>query len=87
VLDRYRSWSIQEVKCSGKTKYAVVMPMVFGLVGRRDRTTVRRIQAKLGERKIVKGGSIGHLGADDRQQERLHNQRINSRRANQPSPE
>jgi hypothetical protein len=75
------------MKCSGKTKYAVVMPMVFGLAVWRGRAAVSRIQAKLGERKIVKGGSIGHLGADDRDQERLHDQRINGRRANQPSPE
>ncbi len=87
MLDRYRSRSIQEVKCSGKTKHAMVMPVVFGLVGRPDRTAVGRIQAKLGEGKIVKGGSIGHLGADDRQQKRLHNKRIDGRSANQPSPE
>jgi hypothetical protein len=58
-LDGYRFWSIQKVKCAGKTKYAMVMPMMSGLVGRRDRAAVSRIQAKLGERKIVKGGSIG----------------------------
>ena len=87
VLDSYRAWRIQEVKCSGKTKYAVVMPMMFGLAVRRGRATVSRIQAKLGERKIVKGGSIGHLGAEDRHQERLHDKRIDSRRAHQPSPE
>jgi hypothetical protein len=87
VLDCCRLRSIQEVKCSGKTKYAVVMPMMFGLAVRCGRATVSRIQAKLGERKIVKGGRIGDLGADDRHQERLHDKRVNSRRANQPSPE
>jgi hypothetical protein len=87
VLDGYRCRSIQKVKCAGKTKYAVVMPMMFGLAVRRGRAAVSRIQAKLGERKIVKGGRIGDLGADDRHQERLHDKRIDRRRANQPSPE
>jgi hypothetical protein len=45
------------------------------------------MQAKLGERKFVKGGSIRYLNAKDRQQKRLHNKRIDNRRANQPSPE
>jgi hypothetical protein len=87
VLDGYGLRRIQEMKCSGKTKYAVVMPMMSGLVGRCGRSTVGRIQAKLSERKIVKGRSIGQLGANDRQKKRLHHKRVNSRRANQPSPE
>jgi hypothetical protein len=48
LLDGYRFRSIQKVKCAGKTKYAVVMPMMSGLVGRCGGATVSRIQAKLG---------------------------------------
>jgi hypothetical protein len=59
AFDGCRFWRIQKVKCSGKTKYAMVVPMMSGLVGRCDGATVSRIQAKLGERKIVKGRSIG----------------------------
>jgi hypothetical protein len=65
----------------------MVIRRMLVLVGRRERTPVSPMQAKLGERKFVKGGSIRYLDADDRQQKRLHNKRIDNRRANQPSPE
>ena len=87
VLDRYRSRGIQEVESAGKTKHTMVIRRMFGLISRGERAPVSPMQAKLGERKFVKGGSIRYLNAYDNQQKRLHNKRIDSRRANQPSPE
>lgn len=87
VLDRYRSRGIQEVECAGETKYTMVIRRMFGLINRRERAPISPMQAKLGERKFVKGGSIRYLNAKDRQQKRLHNKSIDNRRANQPSPE
>jgi hypothetical protein len=87
VLDRYRSRGIQEVEGAGKTKYTMVIRRMFGLINRRKRAPVSPMQAELGERKFVKGGSIRYLNANDRQQKRLHNKRIDNRRAKQPSPE
>jgi hypothetical protein len=47
VADGYRSWRIQEVKCSGKTKHTMVTNWM--LVGRRKGTTVGHImKAELG---------------------------------------
>jgi len=66
--DRYRSWSIQKVKCAGKTQQTMVVRRMFRLVDRCNRTAVRRMQAKLGERKVVKGSSVRELGTHDRQQ-------------------
>jgi hypothetical protein len=44
------------------------------------------MHAELGKRKVVSGGSLGQLGANDGKQQRLHDQRIDSGRTNQPSP-
>jgi hypothetical protein len=60
---------------------------MVGLVSRCDWAAVGRVKANLGKGKVVKDGSIGQLGTDNRQQQRLHHQRIDRRRANQPSPE
>ena len=87
VLDCYRSWSIQEMKSSGKTKRTMVIRGVLGRAGGRERTAVGRVPAKLGQRKAVNGGSIGERGIFDHQYKRLHNERIDKRHANQPSPE
>jgi hypothetical protein len=46
VSDGYRSWRIQEVKCSGKTKDTMVTDRM--LVGRSEGTTVGRMKAELG---------------------------------------
>jgi hypothetical protein len=40
---------------------------MFGLVVGRERAAIRRMQAKLGQSEIVKGGSFRQLGARDRQ--------------------
>jgi hypothetical protein len=86
VLDHYRSRGIQEVEGAGKTKYTMVIRKMFGLINRRERASISPMQAKLGARKFVEGGSIGYLNANDRQQKRLHHKRIDNCRANQPSP-
>jgi hypothetical protein len=52
-----------------------------------SRAAVYPMQAQLGERKIVKSRSLGKLSTNDRKQQRLHDQRVNRCRANQPSPE
>ncbi len=78
---------IQQVKCSGKTKQAVVMRWMFLLVGWRNGAAASVMLAKLGKRQFVKSGSLGQLGANDRNQQRLHDKRIDGSRANQPSPE
>jgi len=75
------------MKCAGKTKCTMVIRRMLVLVGRRERTPVRPMQAKLGERKFVNDSSIRYLDANDRQQKRLHNKRIDNRSADQPSPE
>jgi hypothetical protein len=48
VLDSYRAWPIQEVKCSGKTKITMVIRRMLVRIGRREGAAVRRVQAKLG---------------------------------------
>jgi hypothetical protein len=48
VLDYYRSRSIQEVECSGKTKCTMVIRSMLMLVGRQEGATVSPMQAKLG---------------------------------------
>ena len=60
---------------------------VFVLVGRRNRTAIRVMKAKLGERNFVKDGRLGELASRYRQQQRLHNQSIDRDDADQPSPE
>jgi hypothetical protein len=54
VLDSYRAWRIQEVKCSGKTKITMVIRRMLVRIGGRERTAVRRMQAELRWRKTVK---------------------------------
>jgi hypothetical protein len=44
------------------------------------------MHAELSKRKVVSDGTLGQLGADDGKQQWLHDQRIDSGRANQPSP-
>jgi hypothetical protein len=78
---------IEKLKCPGETKQAMVERRMLRLIGRRNRTAVGGVQAKLGYGKVVDGGSVGKLGTNRRQQKRLHHQRIDCRRANQPSPE
>jgi copper(I)-binding protein len=51
------------------------------------RGAVVLVQAQLGERNIVESGSLGELSPSDRKQQRLHDQRTNRGRGNQPSPE
>jgi hypothetical protein len=46
LRDYYRSRSIEEVKCSGKTQCTMVVRRVL-LVGRREGDTFSRMQAKL----------------------------------------
>ncbi|SHH97400.1 hypothetical protein SAMN05443248_7224 [Bradyrhizobium erythrophlei] len=48
VLDRYRSRSIQEVKCCCKTEDTMVVRRMVVLVGGRDGATVSRMLTKLG---------------------------------------
>ncbi len=48
VLDGYRSWCIQEVECSGKTKITMMIRRMFLLVGRREGVAVRLVQTQLG---------------------------------------
>jgi hypothetical protein len=85
--DGYWSRTIQEMKCSGKTKQTMIMSRMVLLISGRNRAAVRVMQAKLGQGKIIKARSLSQLGTNDRQQQRLHHQRIDSCRANQPSPE
>ena len=48
VLDRYRSRSIQGVKCCCKTKGTMVIRRMVVPVGGRDGATVSRMLTKLG---------------------------------------
>src|SRR5579863_6891923 len=84
--DGYRLRGVEEVKRSGKTLHAMMVRRIF-LVGRRNGAAVRIMKAKLGERDIVESGGLRELAAGNRQQQRLHDQRIDCERANQPSPE
>lgn len=74
------------MECSGKTQQAMIMCAMFLLVGRRNGAAISVMEAKLGQRKIVDGGSLGQLGAHDRKQQWLHDKRIDGRRADKPSP-
>ena len=60
---------------------------VFCLVGRRNRAAVRVMLTKLRERYFVEDGCLGSLASQYRQQQRLHDQRIDRKDADQPSPE
>ena len=66
--DSYRPRGIQEMKRSGKTKQTVVMCRMFLLIGRRGRAAIGLMQAKRGNRKIIKGGSLGQLWTDNSKQ-------------------
>jgi len=48
VLDSYRAWRIQEVKCSGKTKITMVIRRMLMLVVGREGGTVSGMLAELG---------------------------------------
>jgi hypothetical protein len=48
VLDGYRAWRIQEVKCSGKAKITMVIRRMLVWIGRREGAAVCRMQTKLG---------------------------------------
>ena len=48
VLDGYWAGRTQEVKCSGKTKIAMVIRRMLVRIGRREGAAVRRMQTKLG---------------------------------------
>jgi hypothetical protein len=85
ALDSYRPWPIQQMKRPGKTKFAV-MRRLFLMVGGRDGAAIRRVKAKLGPGKTVKCRSLRKLRACERKQKRLHNERIDGRRADQPLP-
>ena len=74
------------MKCPGKTLQTVVGGMFLPVVGRNG-ATARVVQAKLGERNVVKGRGLGELASRNRQQQRLHGQSIDRDRADQPSPE
>jgi len=50
------------MKCPGKTLQTVVGGMFLPVVGRNG-ATVRVVQAKLGERNVVKGRGLGELVA------------------------
>ena len=74
------------MECPGKALQTMVGG-VFLLVVGRNRTAVRVVQAKLGERNVVKDCRLGELASRNRQQQRLHGQSIDRDRADQPSPE
>jgi hypothetical protein len=76
------------VECPCKTKQAVAICGVLLLLVRGcGRAAVRLMQTQLGERNIVESGSLRELSASDRKQQRLHDQRANRDRGNQPPPE
>jgi len=75
------------VECPCKTEQTVVLYGMFFLVGGSSRAAVSLMQTQLGERKIVNGGSLGELSANEPKQQRLHDQRVDRCCANQPSPE
>jgi hypothetical protein len=77
---------VQQAKRSGKTLHAMMVRRIF-LVGRCNGAAIRIMKAKLGERDIVESGGLRELAAGNRQQQRLHDQRIDRERANQPPPE
>jgi hypothetical protein len=84
--ESYRLWRVEKDKGARKTLHAVLMNWVALLIGRRNRASVRIVQAKLEQRKVIERGSLGELAAGDHQQ-RLHDQRIDRDRTYQPSPE
>jgi hypothetical protein len=57
------------------------------LIGRRDRTAIGIMLAKLSKCDIVENGRLRKLAAGDRQQQRLHDQGTDRNRADQRSPE
>lgn len=85
VLDGSGSWRIQQMKRRGKTKITMLIRRMFVGIGRRNGTAVRRMLANLG--KTVADSPICKRSDTQRQQKRLQNQRINSRRADQRLPE
>ena len=74
------------MKRPGEAKQTAIICGVCLRVGGSSGAAVRLMHAELGKRKVVSGGSLGQLGANDGKQQRLHDQRIDSGRANQPSP-
>jgi hypothetical protein len=85
--DGYFLRRIEKVECSRKTLQAMLVDGMSFLVGGRNRTAIRIVQAELGERNIVKGAGLRELGTSNRQQQRLHEQGIDRGCADQPSPE
>jgi hypothetical protein len=71
----YRLWRVEKDKGARKTLHAVLMNRMALLIGRRNRASVRIVQAKLEQRKIIERGSLGELAAGNHQQ-RLHDQCI-----------
>ena len=55
------------------------------LVGGGNRRPTRIMQAKLGEWRFVRGGRLGELASH--QQQRLHDEGADHKRADQPTPE
>ena len=76
------------MECPRKTKQAVaVCGVLLLLVSGRGRGAVGLMQTQLGKRNILESRSLGELSASDRKQQRLHDQRANRHRGNQPPPE
>ena len=74
------------MKRPGEAKQTAIICGVRLRVGGCSGAAVRLMHTELGKRKLVSDGSLGQLGADDGKQQWLHDQRIDSGRANQPSP-
>ena len=84
---RYCLRRVEKMESSRETLQAMLMERMSFLVGGRNGTAIRIVQAELGERNSVKGAGLRELGTSNRQQERLHDQGIDRERADQPSPE
>jgi hypothetical protein len=61
--------------------------MLLLLVRGCGRAAVGLMQTHLGKGNIIESGSLGELSTGDRKQQRLHDQRVNRGRRNQPPPE
>jgi hypothetical protein len=85
--DCYWIGGLKEVECPCKAKQAVVIRgMLLLLVRGCGRAAVGLMQTQPGKGNIVESGSLGELSTGNRKQQRLHDQRVNRGRGDQPPP-
>jgi hypothetical protein len=85
--DDQRFGRIEEMKRARKALQAMLVCRVLLLIGWSNRAAVGVVLTELGIRHLVEDSRLGELGAQHRQQQGLHHQRINRDDTDQLAPE